>query len=230
MEYIFISIFILITLIIIKSMFNIKIKEIRKIVKEKNEKLEQIEKKLPTNIEICKTILKQLGNTNTKIEEDENSNTSLYIAVTNKIIIGKIQNKYMAVQTIAHECIHSIQPRNIQLFNFLFSNIYYLYFIIISILTIFNVIKNGAVQICILTILGTIWYFVRSYLEQDAMTKAKYVAKQYLEENQILEKEEQKELIKEYEKVNNIGIKFTNYILLCKALIKVLIYAIICLI
>ena len=98
-------------LIILKLIFKIDFKELKKL--EINENLNKITNKFPENIKICETILSKLKNKNVKIEEDKESNTSLYIVLTNKIIIANLKNSYARIQTIAHECVHSIQNRNI---------------------------------------------------------------------------------------------------------------------
>ena len=95
-------------------------------------------------------------NKNVKIEEAKDTGTSLYIAVTNKISIADMKNNYARIQTIAHECIHSCQDRRLLLFNFIFSNINIIYFIIISVLTILKVITNQSLQIAILMLLTII--------------------------------------------------------------------------
>ena len=105
-------IFILIVIVIIglKVVLKINKKQILKIAE--NDKLNKIVQKLPDNISICKDILKKLKNENVKIEEEENTNCFYFIA-TNKIILNKDSKYFTRVQTIAHECIHSIQNKNI---------------------------------------------------------------------------------------------------------------------
>ena len=85
-----------------------------------NEELEKIAQKYPDNITICKKYLKILNNEKVEIEENKDSESSLYIAVTNKISIGNVSKTYTRIQTIAHECLHSVQDRRILLFNFIF--------------------------------------------------------------------------------------------------------------
>lgn len=79
----------------------------------------------------------------------------------------------------------------------------------------------------ILTILGFIYYAIRDYLEMDAMTKAKPLAKEYMEEEGSLNKEEQKRILDNYETINEIGIKMTNYKLIINVTAKIIIYSII---
>ena len=96
-----------------------------------NEELNKIAKKYPENIQICKDILKKIGNENVKIEEDKNSESTLYIAIQDKISIGNTHESFTRIQTMAHECLHSIQDKRILMFNFVYSNIYIIYFITI---------------------------------------------------------------------------------------------------
>lgn len=172
MEIICYAILLLLAIILFKFIFKINIKKIKE--KQENKELENITDKFPNNIEIAKEMLKMLDNKNVKIEEAKDTGTSLYIAVTNKISIADMKNNYARIQTIAHECIHSCQDRRLLLFNFIFSNINIIYFIIISVLTILKVITNQSLQIAILMLFTLIEFSVRSFLEIDAMTKAKY--------------------------------------------------------
>jgi len=220
-----VAITLIVILIILKIIFKINFKELKKM--ETNEALDKITNKFPENIEICKTILKKLKNENVEIEEDKESNTSLYIAISNRIIIANLKKSYVRIQTIAHECLHSIQNKNILLFNFIFSNIYLIYYVIAIILRLFSVFENSLLQILILLILSFIYYMVRSYLETDAMTKAEFVAKEYIEESKICTKEEQEELLNEYSKINKVGILTYNYILFANCMAKVIGYCVI---
>lgn len=59
------------------------------------------------------------------------------------------------------------------------------------------------------------------------MTKAQYVAKEYIKENDLCSKEELEELISKYEELNKIGIPLYNYGLLFNVFVKILIYCVI---
>ena len=225
MEIICYAILLLLAIILFKFIFKINIKKIKE--KQENKELENITDKFPNNIEIAKEMLKMLDNKNVKIEEAKDTGTSLYIAVTNKISIADMKNNYARIQTIAHECIHSCQDRRLLLFNFIFSNINIIYFIIISVLTILKVITNQSLQIAILMLFTLIEFSVRSFLEIDAMTKAKYHAKEYMEKTKLCTEEEKHKLLKEYENINKIGIPFVIDNLLTTALARVLIYCIV---
>lgn len=225
MEIIYFLILIILAIILFKIIFKINIKKMKE--KKENKELEEITDKFPQNVEVAKTMLEMLDNNSVKIEETKNTETSLYIAVTNKISIADMKKNYARIQTIAHECIHSCQDRRLLLFNFIFSNINIIYFIIISILTILKVISNQNLQIEILMLFTLIEFSVRSFLEIDAMTKAKYLAKEYMEKIKLCTEEEKNKLLKEYGNINKIGIPFVIDNLLTTALVRVLIYCII---
>ena len=231
MEYFIILILLLIIIGIGYVIFNIQLKEMKKA--GKNKKLDELTSKFPENKEICKAILEKLDNTKVKIKEneDKDNKTSLYIAMSDTIFIANIKDTYTRIQTIAHECLHSVQNQKLLLFNYIYSNFYILYFILSVILTILGVFKDTKLQVIILTILGFFYYVIRAYLETDAMTKAPYLAKeymlQYIEKNPIYNKEKIEEVVKEYQRINNIGIPATNYILFFNCILKVIIYTII---
>lgn len=197
---------------------------------EKNKELDNIAKKYPENIDMCKQYLKMLKNENVKIESDDNIKSSLYIAISNKIVIANIKDSYTRIQTIAHECLHSVQSRKLLLANFWFSNIYILYFVIICILAIFNVLQNEMLFVTILILLSMMYCLIRNYLENDAMTKARFLAEKYMIQQKISNEEEIEKMINEFEKLNEVGIKSTNYYLYVTTIIKVIIFTTICLI
>ena len=161
MEYLVIIIFLFITLFILKIIFGYSKKQIKQLAE--NKELDEIAEKYPENIEICKEYLKMLNNENVEIEEDKQAVNSLYIAVSNKILIANVRKSYTRIQTIAHECLHSIQDRKMLMFNFIYSNIYILYFIVILILAILKLLPYKMMFLAILIISGFIYYFVRSY-------------------------------------------------------------------
>lgn len=224
------SIIILIVLIIILKFNKKNIQELKKIGNDKE--LNEITNSLPENEEICKDILKMLNNENVKIQTTNGgAQASLYIVATNSIFIANIKNTFTRVQTIAHECIHSTQDKTLLWFNFIFSNIYMFYFIAITALTLFKVIKIPTFFALILVMMSILQYFVRSYLETDAMTRAKYLAKEYMEQKEeTISKENVKTIISNYEKLNSIGIKYYNLNLITGNFSKIIMYCIIALI
>ncbi|MDO5555183.1 MAG: zinc metallopeptidase [Clostridia bacterium] len=225
MENIIYIILLLVTTILFKFVFKINFKKAKSL--KENKEMEKITDKFPKNIEVAKQMLEMLGNKEVKVEEAKNTQTSLYIAITNKISIADMKSNYSRLQTIAHECLHACQDRTMLLFNFVFSNINILYFLIITILTIFKVINNTMLQIAILILFTLIQFSVRSFLEIDAMTRAKFLAKDYIEKENLCTNKEKEQLLKEYDKINKIGIPFVIDNLLTNGLIKILIYIII---
>lgn len=228
MEYIICLILLIVTIILFGFIFKINTKKMKTL--NENKEKEKITDKFPENIQIAEEMLEILENKTVKIEEAKDTSTSLYIAVTNKISIADMKNNYARIQTIAHECIHSIQDRTILLFNFIFSNIHILYFIAVLILTILNKVNNIMLQIFILMLLMFIKFVVRSFLEIDAMTRAKFLAKDYMQLKKLCSENEIKELVEEYDKINKVGIPFTIYYLLANEFLKIIAYIIIAMI
>ena len=215
-----------IILLVLVKVYDINTRKLKQFAEYEETKFNKLVDNYPSNIEICKGILKKLNNENVKIEEDKNSKTCLYIAPTNKIIIADVKNSYTRIQTIAHECLHSIQKRKILLFNFIFSNIYLLYFIVVGILAIANKIQDYMLYISIMILLSYIYYFVRSYLEDDAMLKARFLAEDYMKEINISSEDEINKIIKSYDKINDVGIRTVNFQLMLGTLVKTVILAI----
>lgn len=226
MEFIILLIILVIMYFILKYVFDVNIKKLKEIGEDKE--LDELTKKYPENIEICKTYLKKLNNENVKIEEDKNSNTTLYLVMSNKIFIANLKDSYTRIQTIAHECLHSIQSKKLLWFNFIFSNIYIMYFLVICILAIFKLVPYKMMFLAILILFGLIFYSVRIYLENDAMIKARFLAKDYMEEKNISSQEEINKIIKKYDELNEIGIKCTNFQIFSTTIIKCIIFCFIC--
>lgn len=224
---IFILVLCLIFIVILKFALNIRFKKIFELKKRSNKALEKMSEKFEDGNKMCTEILNIVGNKSVKIEEDNKSDNSLYIVLTNKIIIGKFKQKYMKIQTIAHECIHSVQNKITLWFNFIFSNIFNVYFFIISILTLFNKINNTLVQTAIITFMAIIQYIVRESLESEAIIKAPTVAKKYIDCKKNFSEKEKEELNKEYQYITELGCKTTNFILILKNILKITIYQII---
>lgn len=216
-------ILILIIIVIIMLRIVLKINKNKIIEIAQNDKLNKIVQNLPDNVDVCKNILKKLKNEDVKIEEEEKTNCYYFIA-TDKIILNKDKKYFTRIQTIAHECIHSIQDKNVLWFNYIFANLLNLFWLIITILTIVGVITNYILFTGIMLIFTIVFYVIRSYLEIEAMIKAKYIAKDYLEEQHV---QEVNEIVEEYEKLNNIGIKYTCYSLIKAKLILLFIYVLI---
>lgn len=229
MELITILITGILSIILLAFIIKFNMKNIKKIKQTgENQSLKEITNSLPENEIICKNILKMLKNENVKIKHaDENSKTSFYIIALNTIIIANIKDTFMRVQTIAHECIHSIQDKRLLWFNYIFSNVYLLYFIITTILAVINKLPVPSVFAIILIMMSITLYFVRSYIETDAMIKARYVAKEYMENNEdLINKENIDLIIGKYDELNDIGVKFYNFKLLFDYMIKIVVFCV----
>ena len=68
MEFLGIIFLLIIIIILIKVVYQIDVKKIKQIA-ENNKELDEIAKKYPSNIEICKSILKKLNNEKVQIQE-----------------------------------------------------------------------------------------------------------------------------------------------------------------
>ncbi|MCI8383364.1 MAG: hypothetical protein HFJ33_00520 [Clostridia bacterium] len=227
MEFIIIGFIALIAMMVLKYIFDYNRKEMEHFAE--NQELDEIARKYPNNQEMCQEYLKKLGNEKVEIEENEGTEASLYIALTNKILIGNIQKSYTRIQTIAHECLHSVQSRKILLFNFFFSNLYLVYFITIGILLIGKWLPYKMMFLVIFLVLSMIYYVVRIYLENDAMIKAKYLAKEYMEEKKISSPLQIDKMVEGFDTMNEVGIKCVNYHFFMQIMMKLFVLATLCL-
>ena len=96
-------------------------------------------------------------------------------------------------------------------------------------LALFKLLPFKMMFLSIFLILSLINYVIRMYLENDAMIKARFLAKEYLEEEKISTKEEIKEMVKGFDDLNNLGVKCIHYQFFLNCMLKVLIFSIICL-
>ena len=128
MEPIFVIAITLVSITLLKIIFKISTKKVEPLKEDKD--LEKLTDKFPENIKIAEEMLQMLGNKTVKIEQAQSTQTNLYIAVSNKILIADMKNNYARIQTIAHECLHSVQDRRLLLFNFIFSNLIFIYTLI----------------------------------------------------------------------------------------------------
>ena len=223
MKFIVLLIIVIIMYLILRFVFDYNMNKIKEIGEDKE--LDKLTQKYPENVEICKWYLKRLKNENVKIEEDKNSNSTLYLVMSNKIFIADLKEGYTRIQTIAHECLHSIQSKKLLWFNFIFSNIYLVYFLVVCILAILKVLPFKMTFMAIFILLSLVYYAVRTYLENDAMIKARFLAKEYMQENAISSQEEIDIIVDKYDELNDIGIRCTNFKFLSNIIIKVIILA-----
>lgn len=226
MQYIIIIAILIFLLILLAILFDFNLKKIKELGNDKV--LDEMVRRFPSNKQICQYILNKLGNNHTKIKENKDSKTSLYLIFNDTISIANINDTYTRVQTIAHECLHSIQNKKILWFNFIFSNICIITYLAVFILTILGIIKNGMLWIAIILILTLISYIIRSYLEMDAMIKARYLAKEYMEKNKLTSQGNINIILKNYDKLNDLGIKAICFALISKEIVKITLYCLIC--
>lgn len=221
-----------ITLILLKIFLNINFKELKKLNIKTNDDLSNITDKLSkvNEKDMCEDILRKLDCKNVKVNIEPEYSSCLYTIFNNTITIGKFKEEYMKPQTIAHECIHASQNKVTLWANFIFTNIYLLFWIIASVFAILNKLPYTNIFIIAFVFASLIQYIIRYSLENEAMTKATFIAKEYIEENKLLNKEEEQKLLKEYERVNKLGIPFMNYYQISMNIIKIMILAFICLI
>ena len=227
MEYIIILIS-CIAIVFIKIIMNINFNNMKQIAT--NEELNKITEKYPNDIEICKKILKMLNNEKVQIEQDETSDTTVYLALQDKIFLGNTHGSFTRIQTIAHECLHSIQDKKLLIANFIYSNMYLLYFIVICILVILKKLPNKMLFSNILLIISFVYYVIRIFLENDAMIKARYLAEEYMNEEKISSKNEIKNIINGFENLNKDVIKGTNANIFINIMIKIVIFNVLALI
>jgi len=201
-----------------------KIKYLKEI--QNKEEFNCITAKLPDNEVVCKDILKILNNGGVTIEKNnvENSTTSLYLVLNNKILLGNMKQSFTRIQTIAHECIHSIQNRNKLLFHYFLANIIQIWFVFSLILCIFVKQEVATWNIFASFVLASlVLFFVRYSLEKDAMLRAKDLAKEYMEQSKILSAEEITKIVAEYTEMNKIGIPMYRDCLIGQMLLKIVV-------
>lgn len=207
------------SLLILIVGLNIKLKDLKEL-KKTNASKENLKLigDVPDNIEICKEILKKFNNSKVIIENKTDEKSSYYIAISNKIIIGNVSDSFSRIQTVIHECIHSIQDRRVLIANYVLSSISNIYFLILIITAIINRISLKLFMSFF--ILQFICYVIRSFLENDAMIRAEYETEKYLKEKDC---RNEKEIIEKYKNMNKIGIKLYNFVLYAKIIIKCII-------
>lgn len=209
------------SLIILKIVLNVNFKEIRKFKTIGSEELEEISKNFPDDNEICKKILEKLNKKEVKVKKESEYNSCLYTVFNNTITIGNFKQNYMKIQTLAHECIHSSQDKVMLWSNFIFTNIYLIYYTLILVLAFLNKLCYPYIHIILFIFLSLIQYILRWSLENEAMLKARYIAEKYIDENNILDEIEKNKLLEEYDRVNAIGIPFMNYYTVSMNIIKI---------
>lgn len=136
--------------------------------------------KMPENDIIASDILRKLNNNTTKIVKDDDIKGNYYVFLKDTIYFAnnsKSIKDYSRLTLIAHECVHSIQSKILQIFNFTFSNLEIFFFLVIMILKLFFKIDN--IDYIYVTIL-LLSIFFRYTLEIHASLKSIKLTKDYL--------------------------------------------------
>ena len=159
--------------------------------------------KLPDSDIIAKELLEKLNNKKTKSVFDKDIKGNYYVYLNDTIYLSDKQNQkdnYERLCVIAHECIHSVQPKLLQNFNFIISNIEIIIFVLYIFLFLFKI--NNIYFYIIYLALVILSIIPRLILELWAITKAPKLSKKYLEEKNI-----EKDNINKVERVYNFSTK-----------------------
>ena len=142
--------------------------------------------KLPSSDIIAKDILNKLDNKKTKSIFDKDIKGNYYVYLNNTIYLSDRQNEksnYARLCVIAHECIHSIQPKILQNLNFILSNLEVVIFVVYLLLFFLKVnIQKFYLVYLIIAIFSLV---IRTILELWAISRAPKLSKEYLEEKNV---------------------------------------------
>lgn len=146
--------------------------------------MDDIIHELPENDIIAKDILNKLGNSKTKLVYDKDIKGSYYVFLNDTIYIAKnskSSKEYSRLTLIAHECVHSIQSKVMQVLNFGFANLeIFMFFIFVIMLVITksnNINQYVKIMYNIIAILSVI---IRSILEIHASLQSIVITKGYI--------------------------------------------------
>lgn len=165
--------------------------------------IDQIIGNLPDSDVLAQSILKKLKNNKTKYVFDKDIKGNYYVHLNDTIYLSNRQSEksnYERLCIIAHECIHSIQPKWLQNINFIFSNLEMVFFVLFIILYFFKV--SNVYTFLSYLIVAVLAIIPRLILEMWAMLKAPKISKEYLEEENL-----NKEEIEKVENVYNFVTK-----------------------
>lgn len=142
--------------------------------------------KLPSSDIIAKDLLKKLNNKKTKSVFDKDIKGNYYVYLNNTIYLSDRQNEknnYERLCVIAHECIHSIQPKILQKLNFILSNLEVVIFVVYIVLFFLKVNMEKFYLIYLIIAFSSL--VIRLVLELWAINRAPKLSKEYLEEKNI---------------------------------------------
>lgn len=148
--------------------------------------LDEIIGKLPNSDVLAQSLLKKLKNNKTKYIFDKDIKGNYYVYLNDTIYLSDKQSEksnYERLCVIAHECVHSIQPKWLQNINFIFSNLEIVFFVLFIMLYFFK-ISNIYIFLAYL-IMAALAIIPRIILEMWAILKAPRLSKEYLEEENL---------------------------------------------
>lgn len=162
------------------AFINIKMSnEMKKLASD--EAYDEIISRLPSNKEICEEFQNMLG-TNCEIAVDDESKSSAYIFFLNKIILSNTpdsKKNFSRILFIAHECVHSVQSKNLHISNFILKNIVNIFTVVLFVLLCMNKIT---LDICMVYFLiSFISFCVNMAMESDAIYRSLILSRRYLE-------------------------------------------------
>ena len=148
---------------------------------EESKEAKRITDKLRSNDIIANEILKSLENEKTRVVLDSDIKNSYYVFFKDTIYISNREknNGFHRCILVAHECVHSIQSKIIQVINFVLSNIELVAFITCLIFSI--IFRNNDITYIYLGIL-LLSIIPRLYLELHAVFNSIKVANKYIRE------------------------------------------------
>ncbi len=171
---------------ILFAFINIKMtNEMKKLASD--ETYDKVIAKLPNNKEVCEEFQKILG-TNCEIALDSTAKSSAYIFFLNKIILSdteEARKNFSRILFIAHECVHSVQSKNLHISNFILKNIVNIFTIVLLVLLCMNKITLNTLMIYFL--ISFISFCVNMAMESDAIYRSLILSKKYLEKRECIE-------------------------------------------
>lgn len=138
---------------------------------------------LPSNLDMCKEMLELLGNNKTIVKLDKDIKNSYYVFLNDTIYLSnrdKVNKSYYRISLIAHECMHSVQNKVLQIINFIFSNIELITFLISLTLILIN--SKNIILLKSYLIINIVSIIPRLMLEIHATIKSIKLSTTYLKD------------------------------------------------
>ncbi len=160
---------------------------------EENTRIVNIISELPDNKSCALEILKDINNSKTKVILDGGLKNSYYVFLNDTIYLSnrkKVKTNFARICLVAHECVHSIQSKVLQVINFILSNLEILSFVLLLIIGIIHKLKYEYIMGYIVIIALNL--FVRYLLELHAVFNSTKLASNYLKK--YLDDNKQKEV------------------------------------